>query len=118
MSYNSRGFSTMTASFIRYLVSKSVVGNKIPILCNQENFILRDNSYKLVQALPGFHLVINPAVKITQDTGRPKNGMFIAFPNSIKSNISDVSPGFWRVQAIKIKLAKFYLAPYKHLLPN
>ena len=31
--------------------------------------------------------------------------MFIAFPNSIKSNISDVSPGFWRVQAIKIKLA-------------
>ena len=67
--------------------------------------MLRDNSYKLVKALPGFHLVINPAVKNNLDTGRPKNGMFIAFPNSIKNNISDVSPGFWRVQAIKIQLA-------------
>ena len=65
---------------------------------------MRDNSYKLVKALPGFHLVINPAVKSNLDTGRPKNGMFIAFPNSIKNNISDVSPGFWRVQAITVKL--------------
>ena len=72
MSYNSRGFSTMTATFIRQLVSQSIVGNKIPILCNQENFILRDNSYKLVKALPGFHLIINPAVKNTHGTGRPK----------------------------------------------
>ena len=103
MSYNSRGFSAMTSTFIQHLVSQSLVGNKIPILCNQENFILRDNSYKLVNALPGFQLVINPAVKSTLDSGRPRNGMFIAFPNSIKNNICDVSPGFWRVQAIKIK---------------
>ena len=29
--------------------------------------------------------------------------MFIAFPNTLKNNISDVSPDFWRVQAIKMK---------------
>ena len=29
--------------------------------------------------------------------------MFIAFPESIKSSICDVSPEFWRIQAIKIK---------------
>ena len=40
ISYNSRGFSSTTESFIRHLVSPSIVGNKIPILCNQENFVL------------------------------------------------------------------------------
>ena len=79
MSYNSRGFSATTESFIRNLVSPVTVGNKIPILCNQENFLLRDNSYKLVKALPGFHLVINQAIKSTLDSGRPRGGMFIAF---------------------------------------
>ena len=102
ISYNSRGFSDLKTTVIQELVSPSVVGNKIPILCNQENFLLRDNSYKLVKALPGYQLVINPAVKNSHDTGRPKNGMFIAFPQVIKSSVSDVSPGFWRIQAIKI----------------
>ena len=103
MSYNSRGFSATTESFIRNLVSPVTVGNKIPILCNQENFLLRDNSYKLVKALPGFHLVINQAIKSSLDSGRPRGGMFIAFPVSMKNDIHDVSPGFWRVQAIKIQ---------------
>ena len=47
-SYNSRGFSDLKQDFIRLLISDHVTGNKLPILCNQENFILRDNSYKLV----------------------------------------------------------------------
>jgi hypothetical protein len=29
--------------------------------------------------------------------------MFIAVPDKIKSDIQDVSPGFWRLQAVKIK---------------
>ena len=62
--------------------------------------MLRDNSYKLTRALPDFHLIINPAVKTSLDKGRPKNGMFIAVPHSIKNHIADVSPGFWRIQAI------------------
>ena len=46
--------------------------------------------------------MINPAIKNHISTGRPSNGMFIAFPDSIKNNVTDVSPGFWRVQAVII----------------
>ena len=84
-------------------MSCEVVGSKIPILCNQENFVLRDNTYKISQALPGFQVVVNPAVKNNQDIGRPKNGMFVAFPSSLKNSIVDVSPGHWRIQAVKLK---------------
>ena len=92
----------MQQDFIKTLVSEQTVGNKIPILCNQEHFILRGNFYKILQTLPGFHLFINPAVKTSLDRGRPKGGMFIAVPNSIKSQVTDVSPGHWRVQAVII----------------
>ena len=46
--------------------------------------------------------MINPAVQNHLNTGRPSNGMFIAFPDCIKNNVEDVSPGFWRVQAARI----------------
>ena len=103
ISYNSRGLSAMKQDYCQQLVSRNTVGNRIPILCNQENFILRGNSYKINQSLPGFYCLINPAVKETHDKGRAKNGMFIAVPNSMKSCIEDVSPGYWRLQAIIIK---------------
>ena len=89
--------------FIKYLVSYQCVGEKIPILCNQENFLLKANTYKLFQVCPDFQFFINPAVKEVQNSGRPSNGMFICVPNTIKSNVNDVSPGHWRVQAVKIK---------------
>ena len=79
-----------------------VTGDKTPILCNQENFVLRDNSYKLKNALPDFQLIINPAIKKDLSQGRPSNGMFIAFPNNIKNQVTE-SPGFWRLQAVQIK---------------
>ena len=101
LSYNSRGFSSLKTDFMKYMTSQEVVGDKLPILCNQENFILRDNSYRVTNALPGFQFIINPAVKNTHDKGRPKNGMFVAFPEHIKNMVSDVSPGFWRIQAVK-----------------
>ena len=97
LSYNTRGFSEMKQSYCRLLVNEQTVGNKIPIICNQENFILRGNSFKINQALPGFYILINPAIKETHDRGRAKNGMFIAVPSSIKSQIEDVSPGYWRL---------------------
>ena len=93
----------MKIDFIRHLVSEEVVGSKIPILCNQENFILRDNSYKILNALPDYQVLVNPAVKLGHDLGRPKNGMFVAFPQAIKNCVTDVSPGFWRIQAAKFK---------------
>ena len=102
-SYNSRGFSDINRNFMKLLVSNEVTGGKIPILCNQENFQLRDNSYRLNQALPGFKLIIKPAIKKDVSYGRPSNGMFIAFPDTIKNQVTDVSPDFWRVQAVKIQ---------------
>ena len=93
----------MTIDFLRKLTSVEVVGNKIPIICNQENFILRENTYKIRKALADYQFVLQPAVKGDHDSGRPKNGMFIAFPVSMRNCAVDVSPGFWRVQAVKFK---------------
>ena len=52
-----------------------------------------------MKALKGFHVLIKPAVKETQDRGRAKNGMFIAVPEVVKNQINDISPAFWRLQA-------------------
>ena len=52
--------------------------------------------------MPNFHFFVNPAVKNVLDAGRPKNGMFICVPNSIKTFVTDVSPKHWRVQAVII----------------
>ena len=101
-SYNSRGFCTQKQSTIKYLVNISA--GKLPIICNQENFILKANSYRINQTLEKFHVVFNPAIKNTHDKGRAKNGMFIAIPNSIKDCCQDVSPGHWRIQAVTITM--------------
>ena len=90
----------MHQDFINSLSSDEIVGDKIPIVCNQENFILRGNFYKLRKACPNLHFIFNPAIKSTLDKGRRKGGMFISVPNSIKSQVTDVSPGHWRVQAV------------------
>ena len=102
LSWNSRGSSDQKLQFANYLVSSQVVGEKIPILCNQEHFLLKANTYRLEQAIPGFKFFINPAVKNSQDAGRPMNGMFICVPDKVKSCVLDVSPGHWRIQAVII----------------
>ena len=102
MSYNSRGFSESQRNVVNMLSSRSIVGDKIPIICNQENFILKGNSYKILQALPNSHVIIKPAVKGDMNTGRPKGGLFIAVPDNIKSLVNDVSPDHWRLQAVTI----------------
>ena len=103
LSYNSRGFGTFKQEYCRQLTSSVVVGNKIPILCNQEHFILRGNSYRINQALPNAHIVVKPAVKDSHTKGRPKGGLFIAVPDYFKSSIQDVSPTYWRLQAVLVK---------------
>jgi exonuclease III len=109
MSYNSRGFCKIKQDFCNLLTSDNVVGNSVPILCNQENFILRANSYRINNALTGFHTIIKPAVKNDFNYGRPKNGMFIAVPDMFKNIIEDVSPNFWRLQAVIICCTNFKL---------
>ena len=84
--------------YFRQLYSSSVVGNNIPIICNQEHFLLHGNSYKIRQTLHSSHTNIKPAVK-----GRPKGGLFVSVPEYFKNNIQDVSPNVWRLQALLIK---------------
>ena len=74
------------------------------VICNQENFLLHGNSYILNKVFPKFHIVVKPAVKVSIDGGRPRNGMFIAVPDKLKNNISDVSPGHWRIQAVLLNI--------------
>ena len=50
------------------------------------------------------HVLVNPAVKDVLDTGRPKGGLFMVFPNFMKNQVTDVSPRFWRIQAVTLKL--------------
>ena len=99
-SYNTRGFSAQKQLVCQKLVT--IASNKIPIICTQETFILRSNSYKINKALPNFHIVFKAAKKDTFDKGRPKNGMFIALPSKYKEQVTDISPDYWRVQAVTI----------------
>ena len=79
--------------------------NFYSILCNQENFLLKGNSYKIKQCLPNARIIFKPAEKDSLD-GRPKNGMFISIPREITEYVDDVSPNHWRVQAILLRLQK------------
>ena len=91
LSYNSRGFGPLKQEYCRQLISSSVVGDKIPILCNQKNFMLRNNTYKINQALSNSYILIKPGVKESHSSGRPKGGLFIAVPGYFRNNIQDVS---------------------------
>ena len=102
LSYNSRGFSEQKQDFCKLLMSKSIIGEHLAIFCNQENFLLRNSSYKINRTFPDHHCFIKPALKTNHDKGRAKNGMFVAVPNCIKNQVSDVSPGHWRIQALTI----------------
>ena len=78
------------------------MGDNILLLSNQEKFILKAKTYRIFQAIPNFPFFINPAVKGVQDRRRPKNGIFIGIPNSIKSFVTGVSPCHWWVPAVII----------------
>ena len=98
-SFNSRGFGDDKQEICKMLTTKN--NSNLPILCNQENFLLLNNRYKIKQCLPDFHIYVKPAV-MDSLYGRPRNSMFIAVPMEIKENVRDISPTHWRIQAIII----------------
>ena len=99
-SYNSRGFNITKQDAIQTLLSIS--GNSLPIICNQENFLLEANEYKIRQCLLDHHILFKPAIKEGLN-GRPKNGMFIAVPSCLKEKVEDVSPPSLRIQSALIE---------------
>ena len=99
-SYNSRGFSDDKQKLCKTLMVNSE--KYFPILCNQENFLLYGNRFKVKQCLPDARIIFKKATKDSIE-GRPKNGMFVAIPGEIKDCVEDVSPNHWRVQAVILK---------------
>ena len=79
LSYNSRGFREDNQTVCKDL--PKIAGNKFSIICNQENFLLKGNKYKIEQCLPDHQMYFKPATKVGL-TGRPNNGMFVAIPNN------------------------------------
>ena len=104
LSFNSRGFGTLRKEFVEYLVSTAVIGNKTPILFLQEHFQLKNNEYKIAQALPGFHLIVKNSVKDTHCNGRPKGGLCIAIPSHLCESVREIKVENWRLQALSITL--------------
>ena len=98
-SYNSRGFSEEKQDLCRLLMTKT--DKYYPILCNQENFLLKNNSFKVKQCLPDTRIIFKNAVKESLE-GRPKNGMFIAISNDIAQYAIEIPTNHWRVQAVAI----------------
>ena len=88
-SYNSRGFHEDNQAVCKDL--PKIAGNKFSIICNQENFLLKGDKYKIEQCLPDHHIYFKPATKVGL-TGRPKHGMFVAIPKHLKAHVTDVSP--------------------------
>ena len=85
-SYNSRGFDVSKQEICQTLMKNA--GNNLSILCNQENFLLEANVFKIKQCLPNCHIFYKYASKYGK-TGRPKNGIA---QSTIKYRTTDVSP--------------------------
>ena len=67
-SYNSRGFTEEKQDIVKLLFVDT--DEYYPIVCNQENFLLKGNRYKIKQCLPNSKIIFKPATK----EGRPKQG--------------------------------------------
>ena len=100
-SYNTRGFTEDKQDICKLLFAET--DEYYPIVCNQENFLLKGNSYKVSQCLKGARIIFKQATKESLD-GRPKNGMFIAVPGDLKAYVTDVSPHHARIQAIVLSM--------------
>ena len=104
LSWNSRGFNDNKVQFLKEITNPSN-----SIICIQEHFILRDNSYKILNGFPDMMVFIKPAVKDKLEKGRPKGGLCTAIPNSFKNYVRDISPNNWRIQALKFEFEEDFI---------
>ena len=59
--YNSRGFSEDKQNVCKILFVDTE--RYYPILCNQGNFLLKGNNYKIKQCLPNARVIFKEAIK-------------------------------------------------------
>ena len=114
-SYNSRGFTEEKQDICRMLFMNNT--QYFPILCGQETFLLKGNSYKISQCLPNARIIFKKAEKDSFE-GRPKNGMFIAIPRELNELVRDVSPQHWRIQAVVLSASHHRLLIINSYFPT
>ena len=90
-SYNSRGSSQDKLNYIENLISLS--GDKIPIFCIQEHFLLRNSLRKLSSFFTASSVLAKPAFKDfnIQVRGRAKGGLAIIVPKTLRKNVKIIS---------------------------
>ena len=103
-SYNSRGFDSTKQDILKLI---SISDDSLPVICNQENFLLKANGFIIEKCLPDHHIFFKPATK-NDLNGRPKNGMFVGVPICLKGSVQDVShylPGY-RAYSLKLRTTR------------
>ena len=76
--------------------------NYVPILCKQENILLRGNGYRIEQCLHISRIFFKKAIKDALNNGKPKNGMFIAVPKKFKGCAEEMPTNHCRLQAVTL----------------
>ena len=99
-SYNSRDFNTTTQDTIQTL---SISGSSLPIICNQENFLLKVNEYKIRQCLPDHHILLKFLNLLPNRILMVDQKMFIAVHSCLKEKVEYVSPLPPRIQIALIE---------------
>ena len=79
-SYNSRAFDSTKQDILKTLLSIS--GDSLPVICNQENFLLKANGFITEKCLPDHHIFFKPATKNVLT-----NGLFIVAPICLKKSV-------------------------------
>ena len=102
-SFNSRGFDETKQKFCLEVLNTDT--KHFPVMCNQENFVLKGNEHLIKKALKDYHVFVKPATKSNLE-GRPVNGMFVALPIGLRNKAKDVSPNHNRIQAVLLKTDK------------
>ena len=117
-SYNTRGSSELKLQFIQDLINLS--GNKIPIFCIQEHFLLRNNLKKLSNFFSNSSIISNPAFKNfdVQNKGRPRGGLAFIVPKYLRKCVKIVQFKSWRIQAIEIHEAEMKYLVINSYFPN
>ena len=91
-----------------------LTGDKIPILCIQEHFLLRNSLRKLTSFFKQSSVLAKPAYKgIEQMQGRAKGGLAMIVPKNMRKNAKIIKCESWRLQPII-----FNLQNKKYLIVN
>ena len=77
----------MKLKYIQDMIS--LCGNKLPIFCIQEHFLLRNNVKKLSKYFKQYSVVAQPATKDfnVQNRGRPMGGLAMIVPKKLRKSI-------------------------------